>query len=385
MARKKRSPRKKRSIKKSARGSSSRNKRLARKKIRKPSARKKIRKASARKKVRRAPSTRKKAARKKRRVSRKPRASKRPARASAAAPAEKPGLAPWIDMEIQARVAWRDGDIVVSVPVKSGTTWTMNIVHQLREGGDPHFSDLYVEVPWLELVPSPSSTREERLGAFDRMPTSRRRAFKTHSPPGPLPYQPPGARDVRYVVVVRNPEEVLASMYPFIAAHSNAWFELWQAPRDEFVRPDFGSFYYDVAQHVFGPMTFGFVAAWWPLRRARNVLLMHYSDMKRDHEGSVRRIAEFLGFEPTADQWPAILEYTSFDWMKAHERKFEIPTAAQVPVLDPGAMVRKGKAGAAHEDGVTPAISAHIANLGRTIVTDPAALEWCYRGGPLPD
>ncbi|HET8695934.1 MAG TPA: sulfotransferase domain-containing protein [Gammaproteobacteria bacterium] len=288
-------------------------------------------------------------------------------------------------MEIQADVKWRDGDIVVSVPVKSGTTWTMNIVHQLREGGDPHFQDLYVEVPWLELVPAPDSTREQRLAAFDRLPSSRRRAFKTHSPPGPLPYQPPGTPDVRYVVVVRNPEEVLASMYPFIAAHSNAWFDLWQVPRDEFVRPDFGSFYYDVAQHVFGPMTFGFVAAWWPLRRARNVLLLHYSDMKRDHEGSVRRIAEFLGFEPTADRWPAILEYTSFDWMKANERKFEIPTAAKVPVLDPGAMVRKGKVGAAREDGVTPAIAADIAALGRTIVTDPAALEWCYRGGPLPD
>src|SRR5262249_38320023 len=65
----------------------------------------------------------------------------------------RPQTAVWIDAEIQQRVEWRDGDVVVSVPVKSGTTWTMNIVHQLREGGDPHFEDLYVEVPWLELVP----------------------------------------------------------------------------------------------------------------------------------------------------------------------------------------------------------------------------------------
>ena len=36
--------------------------------------------------------------------------------------------------EIQAGMTehWREGDIVVSVPGKSGTTWTMNIVHQLR-------------------------------------------------------------------------------------------------------------------------------------------------------------------------------------------------------------------------------------------------------------
>src|ERR1043165_69525 len=58
----------------------------------------------------------------------------------------------WIDPEIQNHVQWRDGDIVVSVPVKSGTTWTLNIVHQLRSGGDPDLRDVYAEVPWLELV-----------------------------------------------------------------------------------------------------------------------------------------------------------------------------------------------------------------------------------------
>ena len=54
-----------------------------------------------------------------------------------------PGPPPWINDTIQQRIEWRDGDIVVSVPPKSGTTWTMNIVHQLRSGGDPSFADIY--------------------------------------------------------------------------------------------------------------------------------------------------------------------------------------------------------------------------------------------------
>jgi hypothetical protein len=332
---------------------------------------------------------RKKAAVRTKSPARKKRPSRKPAApASSAAQAAEPvsGAPPWIDVEIEQHVQWRDGDIVVSVPVKSGTTWTMNIVHQLREGGDPGFEDLYLEVPWLELVPGPTVTREQRLANLERMPRDSRRAFKTHSPPGPLPYQAPGASpDVRYVVVVRNPEEVLASMHPFIAAHSDEWFELWQMPREVVVRADFHSFYYDVARHMFAPMIFAFVAAWWPLRRQPNVLLMHFADMKRDHEGSVRKIAEFLGFEATPEQWPAILEYTSFGWMKANEGKFEICTAAEVPILDAGAMVRKGKVGAAHEDGVTPEIAADIARLGRSIVTDPVAFDWFYRGGPRPD
>jgi hypothetical protein len=111
---------------------------------------------------------------------------------------------------------------------------------------------------------------------------------------------------------------------------------------------------------------------------------MHFADMKRDHEGSVRKIAKFLGIEPRADQWPTILECTSFPWMKAHERRFEIPTAAEIPILMPGAMVRKGKTGTAREDGVTPAISAEIADVGRRMLANEEAFGWAYRGGELP-
>jgi aryl sulfotransferase len=314
---------------------------------------------------------------------------------STSSPAEAPRVAApppgesrgpgWIDPEIQGGVQWRDGDIVVSVPVKSGTTWTMNIVHQLRSGGDPDLKDVYVEVPWLELVPSPGVTREQRLAKFAAMPRGRRRAFKTHSPPGLLPYQKPGGgrKDVRYVVVARNPDEALASMHPFAHAHTRAWFDLWKLPREAFCKPSFASFYDEVARDLFPPSLFGFVAAWWPLRHAKNVLLLHFSDMKADHEGSVREIARFLGFRPTAKQWPKILEYTSFAWMKAHEDKFELRTIGPVPVLDSGAMMRKGRVGAAKDDGVTPEISADVARIGREVLKDDAAFEWFYRGGLL--
>src|SRR5579872_5744493 len=62
---------------------------------------------------------------------------------------------PWIRPEIQQKIKWRDGDIVISVPPKSGTTWTMNIVHQLLTGGTADFRDIYQEVPWIEFVGYP--------------------------------------------------------------------------------------------------------------------------------------------------------------------------------------------------------------------------------------
>lgn len=287
---------------------------------------------------------------------------------------------PWIDAEIQQRVGWRDGDIVVSVPVKSGTTWTMNIVHQLRSGGDPDLDDIYLEVPWLEFLGGPATSAERVVRMIDSMPAHRRRAFKTHSAPETLPYQPPeSGRDVRYVVVMRNPDEVLASFFPFIRAHADEWFSLWGIDRNEFVPPDLDTFFETLGKSILPDGLFGFLAAWWPLRERANVLLLHYADMKRDHEGSVRRIADFLGFEPAGGQWPAILEYTSFPWMKRHEHKFELRSAGHVPVLDPGAMVRKGRTGAASEDGVTPAMSAELAAIGRETLADDEAFAWLYR------
>jgi hypothetical protein len=148
--------------------------------------------------------------------------------------------------------------------------------------------------------------------------------------------------------------------------------------------PDFATFFETVGKAMVGDMIFGFVAAWWPLRHASNVRLVHFSDMKRDHEGSVRAIAEFLGFEPSDDEWPVILECTSFAWMKKHEHCFELRGVTDVPILNPGAMVRKGKVGAAREDGVTPEVSAQIARIGREIVTDEAAFTWASEGGTVP-
>jgi len=34
--------------------------------------------------------------------------------------------------------------------------------------------------------------------------------------------------------------------------------------------------------------------------------------MKRDHDGSIRRIADFIGAQPSQEEWSAITEYSSF-------------------------------------------------------------------------
>jgi aryl sulfotransferase len=294
------------------------------------------------------------------------------------------GPPPWINETMQQEVEWRDGDVVVAVPPKSGTTWTMNIVHQLRSGGDASFVDIYAEVPWLEFVPGPERTPESVVAEIDAMSRDRRRGFKTHAAPPTLPYQSPGVGpDVRYLIVARNPDEAIASFRPFIAAHSDAWYDLWHVDKDAIVGPDFETYVAGFVSHALAPMIFGFLAQWWPLRHESNVMFVHYADLKREPEPTIRRMAEFLGFDVAPDQWPAVLEYTSFPWMKAHEDKFELRTLTEFPMLDSGAMIRKGQIGASAEDGITPQISEIILGVGRTILTNQLALNWCYDGGAL--
>lgn len=289
---------------------------------------------------------------------------------------------PWIRPEFQQQIRWRDGDVVISVPAKSGTTWMMNIVHQLFTGGTADFEDIYAEVPWIEFIGGPRITGQDLLARLEAMPKDQPRAFKTHSAPPTIPYFDAGTKpEVKYIVVFRNPEEALVSFRPFLEQHTDEWFDLWGVPRAALCRPDFETFYREVidANGMQG-MFFGFLAAWWPLRHNANVLFMHYTDMTRDHEGSIRNVADFLGVKPNPSQWSAILEYTSFAWMKQHAEKFEAHAVSAVPILKRGAMVRKGQAGKAREEGVTGEISKHLRSVGERILSKPVAIAWYYQG-----
>lgn len=113
-------------------------------------------------------------------------------------------------------------------------------------------------------------------------------------------------------------------------------------------------------------------------------MFIHFSDMKRDHEASVRRVARFLAVEPGDDRWPTILEHTSFPWMKRHEDKFEARTVGRTRVLESGGMIRRGEVGEVKADGMTGEVSRHLRAVGDQTFPDTEAVDWLYEGGELP-
>jgi len=248
----------------------------------------------------------------------------------------------------------------------------MNIVHQLRSKGDPGVRDIYEQVPWLEFWEYPTQPVEELIHRWDGLPTWYPRAFKTHAHPPVLPYRP----NVRYIVVVRDPRDAIVSALPFIQAHNEEVMHEWGMH----FKPD------KVEQIWDGPAEkgnefFKFVQAWWSLRNQSNVLLLHYSDMLKDHKGTIKRIQNFLKMELSPKEFENVCEYTSFKWMKDHKDKFSLQHLMPVPLMKEEAMVRSGKVG---EGGTLPKALLEEFDQNCDKVLTPEQKAWMLNGGPLP-
>jgi len=302
----------------------------------------------------------------------------------------------WVDHELPKKVEYRPGDTIISIPTKCGSSWSMNICHQIFTGGDKDFKDIYKEVPWVQFKERPGQPDEELLERWSKLPDPR--VFKNNSYPGGGPGSSIEYReDLKYLVVFRNPDEALVSLKLFFETFNMKIWELWGAEklRQLIVQPDFPTFFEKVVlpgvpgMPVVPPgglLTMIYLAnlnAWWPLRDKPNVLMLHFNDMKTGHEATVRKIAKFLGKELTEEQFAKVFEYTSYRWMKDHQEKFEVQELLPFPMILNNGMIRRGVTGLSRDDGMTPEISATIRSFVDKIVKDPEAREWMYKGGSL--
>jgi aryl sulfotransferase len=216
----------------------------------------------------------------------------------------------WNDFE------FRDDDIVIGTYAKSGTTWTQQIVSQLIFNGAEGINVPEVS-PWLDLRIPP---KEVKLPAVEAQ--THRRFLKTHLPVDALVFSP----RAKYIYIGRDGRDVVWSMYNH---HSNFVPQTYAVFNDTpgLVGPPLGPppacihRYYNEWLEFDGYPFWSFwenIRTWWEIRHLPNVMLLHFSDLKADMPGQIRRIAEFLEIEVDEDRWPTILEHCSFDYMKRH-------------------------------------------------------------------
>lgn len=224
-------------------------------------------------------------------------------------------------------------DVFVCSYYKSGTNWTMQIAVQVAYRGSAEFEHIHDLVAWPDMgARSRIAIPLDDDGPQRSAPTGLR-MIKTHVALDALPYSPAA----RYICVVRDPKDVFVSGYHFTRSMiMGPLMPTVAAWLDAYLSPDtpLGSW----ARHV---------ASGWALRERSNVLFLTYESMRADLPAAVDRIAAFMGVALEAAERTAVIEHSTFDYMKKIGHKFDSPGAPWRKSA--GSMLRRGKSGASAE------------------------------------
>ena len=223
-----------------------------------------------------------------------------------------------------ARFTPRDGDVVVCTSYKAGTTW-MQMICLLLIHQSPRLPAPLAELaPWLDMELSPIG---EIVASLDAQRF--RRVIKTHTPLDGLPYYP----SVTYLFCGRDPRDVFMSLQNHLAnADIEQLMKLMAAqgitPEAPPPLPDdlderfrlwltVGSFDWEEDGVPYWSH-FHHAETFWAFRQLPNIHLLHYSDLKSDLAGQMRRVAHALGIDIDEAKWPELVKAATFEDMKAN-------------------------------------------------------------------
>lgn len=202
-------------------------------------------------------------------------------------------------------------DVFVVTQMKCGTTWMQHIVYEVLNRGRGNLAEtgvtLYAVSPWIEALKSVPMAEAPLIGT--ERPA---RVIKTHLPVELCPFD----RKARYIYVARHPLSCFASCVDFVATNIGT-----MAPE----LPVIEEWFCSADQMWWGTWT-DHVAGWWErAQRERNVLFVHFEDMKQDLGAVVRQVADFLGMMTLTDEEVAeVVRKSSFDYMQEHKGNFEM-------------------------------------------------------------
>jgi hypothetical protein len=200
-----------------------------------------------------------------------------------------------IDVADRNLAVYPDDTFVVSYP-RSGNTWTRFLIANLVF---PSESVAFTNIE--RLIPDTSSQSNRALKN-----TPRPRIIKSHT------YFDPRCRRVLYIV--RDPRDLVLSYYNFQRKYRQL--------TDDYPLADYVDDFVNGRLISAGWGSWGEnVASWVYTRQNHNgFLLLRYEDMKSDTERELKRIAAFLGLEPTPERLKQAIEASSPERMREMER-----------------------------------------------------------------
>jgi aryl sulfotransferase len=247
---------------------------------------------------------------------------------------------------------FRPGDIVISTPAKSGTTW-MQMMCALLIFQETSLDQPLTRIsPWLEALTEPLDSVRRTLDE-----QRHRRFIKAHLPFDGLP------RDshAKYICVGRDPRDVAVSWM-----HHEANIDLERLinlridavglddleelpPLRELPSDPRERFWYWIDEPAgrMSPsslaMALYHLATFWSERAETSVALFHYGDMSRDLDGEMRRLAAFLEIDVSGAKWDELVETASFANMRARSK--ELTPEVTTGLVNADTFFRRGSSG----------------------------------------
>lgn len=283
--------------------------------------------------------------------------------------------------------AFRDDDIVISTPPKSGTTWMQTLIALLLFDGVPD-EPVYELSPWLDMNLRTAEEAHAMLAA-----QTHRRFIKTHTPLDGLPWDD----RVTYLTVGRDPRDTFVSMLHHgdnldsdramalrVAAVGDDDLEELRAsledsddPRDQvrfFLERDRGR---DSASirlaHVMHHLRLA-----WERRHLPNVHLFHYADLKADLPGQVHRLAGVLGIDCSPGHAAELADLATLEAMRERAGR-TTPEASMGVFSDPERFFRRG----GHGDGAAMMTEQELARYDQRVAElagDAELATWIHGG-----
>ncbi|XP_038064989.1 sulfotransferase 1E1-like [Patiria miniata] len=204
----------------------------------------------------------------------------------------------------------REDDVFIVTVPKAGTTWTQEIMSAIMHDGDIeklNKKHTMMRAPFLEMTHGANVhddiPRAHKL--LPRMPRSSPRLIKSHLPGQLLPPQV-WEKKIKIVYVIRNPKDVVVSMFHHIdmMAAADRQFSFDEV-FDRFINgtQPYGKWW---AHYLY----------FWERRNDDNILFLRFEDTKKDLRGTVLKISEFLGKSLSDDVIDAITDHCTFENMK---------------------------------------------------------------------
>ncbi|XP_015930870.1 amine sulfotransferase isoform X1 [Parasteatoda tepidariorum] len=176
----------------------------------------------------------------------------------------------------------RENDIfVVSFP-KTGTTWLQEIIYCTIYGIDNSLTkSIEDRFPYLEFV-YPGLSSIEKI--------TDQRLIKTHLPLSLLP-KDVQLKKPKIFYITRNPKDVIVSYYHFVRMMTISNYSV-----------------------PYGPIWRHYKEVW-EIKNESNICILSYEDLHWDINGSIKKIANYLGKDLTDSEVDAIANHCSFQNM----------------------------------------------------------------------